>query len=1664
MTGILLVGSIPLAATAFRRAQLRNEMLEELNALGRSECAKVAKNVYLMLQAQHEKSKREFQYNLNVGRYVMKEAGPVSFSSDRVHWKATNQFSGKSTNVELPKMLVGKEWLGQNANRAAESPIVDTVRELVGGRCTIFQRMNESGDLLRVCTNVLGNDGRRAIGTYIPAKEPNGTPNAVVAAILKGETYIGRAYVVNAWFLTGYEPLFDANHQVVGALFCGVRLENIPEIRKGIMDITVGRTGYAYVLEGSGPQKGRYIVSYKGLRDGENIYDSQDAGGNYFIRDIIDNAVKTKNGECYFTTYEWRNLGETHPRPKVAGATYFEPWDWVIGAGTYQDDFQDAIARIDAAATRLMHWGTIGVLMAFVLCGLLAWIESGRIAAMNHEIAERKSAEKKQERMALRLDKLNQLQRDLLLPASLEDKLRQASQCAFELFELDFCRIWEVQPGDLCEAGCIHATAAPGPDVCPRRDLCLHLMASVGRYTHVDGDHHRVPLGCYKIGRIASGEENSFVTNEVSIDPQVHDREWAKRLGLVSFAGYKLRDNRGNPIGVFAMFAKHPLSEEDNAFLLNMAETISSVMVESRAEERIRNSEAKYKALYDSSGDAIMYCSPEGKMFAGNPATIRMFRCKDEAEFIARYVWEISPECQPDGISSSVKAKEMLAIALEKGSNFFEWQYHRVNGEEFPATVLLNRIDLGGTLLVLATVHDITAQKKAEQAQRESERRLANIIDFLPDATFVIDCEGVVIAWNRAMEEMTGVLAANILGKGDHEYARALYGHVRPVLVDFIVDKNSSLQPDEHYRALVRKGAQLVAESFTEKLRGGTGAHVWAVAAPLYDSNGCLVGSIESIRDITDRRRDEIALRASETQYKTLYNALLDGIMIRTPERFIVAANPAAVAMFGYNDEREMLALSPEDLSLEYQSDGMLSEEKARKITESLASETGTVFEWTYKRKDGTTFDATVALTRMNLEDRYFHLITIRDITEQKRAEEAVRASEKKFRTLYDSAVDAIMLRRPNRQIIAGNPAAIALFGCTDEQELISLSPDDLYPVYQPDGSRSAERIEEIVENALRNGLHMIEWRYRRRDGTEFDAVVSMERMRLESEDVGLITIRDVTKQKEAERALRASETKYRVLADNVSDVIWVIDFSGSFTYGSPSVEQLLGYTPAEFVSLTIDDVLTPAAAAIARDRIEEAITAAERGERVRGKLIELEQVRKDGSVVLADASYCGIYDDSGKMTAIQGITRDATERKMAEKRLAQALDEAQAANRAKSVFLATMSHEIRTPMTAILGYADLLLDPNLSQSTRNNYAATIHRSGEHLLALINDILDLSKIEAGKMTLDMGRCNVVVLLGDIASMFRPRARQRGILFELEFAGPLPETIETDVARLRQAIVNLVGNAIKFTEKGSVRIVASLEPATDEDRAMFCIRVVDTGIGIRAEVLPELFQAFHQGDVEVSRRYGGTGLGLAISHHIAELLGGDLTVESDVGRGSTFTLTIPVGTLAGVPILQRPSEMLQEVAELAWTSEPENLRGVKILLAEDGIDNRELIEAVLQRVGADIEMVENGRLAVEKASRETYDLILMDMNMPEMDGYEATSILRDRGYSAPIIALTANAMVGDNARCQAAGCDGYLTKPIDRKVFLSTIASFVKRGFAESVRSAEDVRTLDGQNH
>ncbi len=420
--------------------------------------------------------------------------------------------------------------------------------------------------------------------------------------------------------------------------------------------------------------------------------------------------------------------------------------------------------------------------------------------------------------------------------------------------------------------------------------------------------------------------------------------------------------------------------------------------------------------------------------------------------------------------------------------------------------------------------------------------------------------------------------------------------------------------------------------------------------------------------------------------------------------------------------------------------------------------------------------------------------------------------------------------------------------------------------------------------------------------------------------------------------------------------------------------------------------------------------------------------------------------DDVHFAQAVANLLAEAIHRQRAEERVREASARAEAATRAKSEFLANMSHEIRTPMTAILGFAENLEKPDLSGSERRQAVETIRRNGQHLLGILNDVLDLSKIEAGMLAVSRTPCSLCEIISDVVGLVQLRFAASGLSFEVEFANRIPEVIETDPARLRQVLFNLISNAMKFTETGGVQLVTSLTHSTNNPLMQF--DVVDTGIGMSEEQSRNLFEPFTQADASTARKYGGTGLGLTISKRIAQVLGGDVTlVETEPGIGTRFRATVATGSLVGVTMLDDPMANLT-IPKGSTTREKSTLRlACRILLAEDMPDNQALISNILAQLGAEVAVVVNGRSAVEMAllakdKGKPFDVILMDMQMPILDGYKATQLLRDKNYSGPIIALTAHAMSHDRQHCLEIGCDAYLSKPIDRSKLIDTIRHFV----------------------
>ena len=419
------------------------------------------------------------------------------------------------------------------------------------------------------------------------------------------------------------------------------------------------------------------------------------------------------------------------------------------------------------------------------------------------------------------------------------------------------------------------------------------------------------------------------------------------------------------------------------------------------------------------------------------------------------------------------------------------------------------------------------------------------------------------------------------------------------------------------------------------------------------------------------------------------------------------------------------------------------------------------------------------------------------------------------------------------------------------------------------------------------------------------------------------------------------------------------------------------------------------------------------------------------------------LFGTEGKVRGVVVSFDDVTTLEQNKIDLRIARDEADHANKAKSNFLANMSHEIRNPLNAIVGFTDILrrgLEDN--EITRVRYLDTIHASGTHLVELINDILDFSKIEAGKLDLEIRECHPYELMNDVVNVLRMKAEQQSLSLSVEVQGPIPQTIESDPTRLRQVLMNLVSNAIKFTSEGGVRIVASMIQRAGQNAVRF--EVIDTGIGMTTEQMGRLFQEFMQADSSVTRRFGGTGLGLAISKRLIEALGGEMAVESEPGKGSTFHFCVATRNIENVAMLteQQLAEQFSSTSRVTRAGLSTWFKPARVLITDDTPANRQLAGLVLRKAGLHVDAAENGAIAVAKATEFAYDLLLMDMQMPVMDGFTATKTLRSQGQTTPILAFTANVTEQDRMHCIASGCTGFLTKPINIDLLLSTIAEYL----------------------
>jgi PAS domain S-box-containing protein len=917
------------------------------------------------------------------------------------------------------------------------------------------------------------------------------------------------------------------------------------------------------------------------------------------------------------------------------------------------------------------------------------------------------------------------------------------------------------------------------------------------------------------------------------------------------------------------------------------------------------------------------------------------------------------------------------------------------------------------------------------------------------------------------------------------------------------------------------------------------------------------------------RKRAEEALRETNEYLENLFNCANAPIIVWDPQFRITRFNHAFESLTG----RSAQDVIGESLDILFPPD--LVESSMNLIGKTLGGERWEIVEISILHLDGSVRTVLWNSATIYTPDGKTPVATIaqgQDITERKHAEEALRASEEKFRGLFQSAAEGILVANiETKKFVYANPAVCRMLGYTEE-ELVHMGVSDIHPRQDLEWVVAEFMAQARGEKTLASALPCL-----RKDGTTKYADVNASRLVIDGKDCNVGFFTDITARKRAEEALRESEERFRLIAETITEVFWTADPDiRTMLYISPGYERVWGRSlaslqknPRSFLeSIHPQD----------RERVLADLSAQKTGQPFDH---EYRIIQPDGTIRWVWDRGFPARDETGRVTRYVGVAQDISEQKRAEAELQKAKETAEAASRAKSEFLANMSHEIRTPMNGIIGMTELALDTELTPEQRE-YLVMVKDSADILLTLINDILDFSKIEAGKLGLDLIDFNLHDTLGNTMKTLAPRASGKGLELVYQTPPRLPRDLVGDPGRLRQILVNLVGNAIKFTERGEVAVHVETQSQT-QDGVELHFAVTDTGIGIPREKQELVFAAFAQADASTTRKYGGTGLGLAITSQLVKMMRGRLWVESEPGQGSTFHFTTHFGLaraptkphalretvclrdmpvlvvddnatnrrileamlthwmmqptlaeggwaglaameqakgaerpfplvlidaqmpdmdgftlaqrikespgLAGATIMMltsagqrgdvarcrelgiavylikpiRQSELLEAIlvalgrpsregeqpTVLTRHSLREARRKLRVLVAEDNVVNQELAVRLLEKQGHTVAVAGNGREALdalEKATSRGFDVVLMDLQMPEMDGLEATAVIRQKekatGRHLPIIAITAHALKGDRERCLAAGMDDYLAKPIQAKELLAAVEGAV----------------------
>ncbi len=1055
------------------------------------------------------------------------------------------------------------------------------------------------------------------------------------------------------------------------------------------------------------------------------------------------------------------------------------------------------------------------------------------------------------------------------------------------------------------------------------------------------------------------------------------------------------------------------LRRDSTGQILGFRGTIRDITDRTRAEEALRESEDRYRDLVEHSHDLICTHDSTGLLLSANQSVINLLGFDREALLKMSLRDLLVPEFRSD-------FDKYLDTVRTCGSAHGLMKVQTAAGQtriiEYNNTLRTEGVD---EPIVRTMANDITERKQAETALRESEVRYRMLFDNNPQPMWVYDLETL------------SFLAVN-------EAAIHNYGYSRE---EFLAMTIRDIRPPEDIPALLDAVSQVTGETklvfstWRHRKKDGTIIDV-GITSHMLDFSG-RSAELVLATDITERKRATKELQESELKYRTLFNQIADPVVIfdKATKRFI-DCNEAVHRNYGYSVE-EMRTMSVFDLH---------PPEDLPKVESHIDVRNPDVPNtYTHITKEGRRIDVEVLTDEIEYQGRSCWISIVRDITERKRAEQALRESEGRYKTLFEAASDSIMIfeaegEQPGR-IVAANRAAAESTGYTTD-ELVSLSIADLQPPEQSE--RTEHNRHRIVE-----GEHLtMELIRRRKDGTKFPIEVTAGPLTLGGKHYILSFARDLTQRKHIEKEVTMLAHAIR----SIREAVCITDAEDNLLYVNDAFLTTYGYERHEVIGENIFELVRLPANS---EHDTTAIPPPDLFRRWEGELLNR---RKDGSEFPIHLSTSPIIDEDGKTIALVGVTQDITESQRTITEMQKAKEAAEAASRAKSEFLANMSHEIRTPMNGIVGMTELALDTELTGEQRE-YLQLVKLSADSLLRVINDILDFSKIEVGKLELDFAEFSLQDSVDEVMKALAVRADQKGLELAYYLRPGVPDLIVGDAGRLRQILVNLVGNAIKFTERGEVVVRVEAESQTDDQVVLhFCVR--DTGIGVPIEKQAVVFESFTQADGSTTRKYGGTGLGLAISTQLVSAMDGQIWIESpsncglpdadcglDEGPGhSQHAMRNPNSAIGG------PGSMFHFTAAfvLPKTSaartaplDLSTLRGLPALVVDDNATNRRILEVQLTGWGMIPLAAANAAEALNAirraaALRAPFRLALLDLHMPDVDGLELAEQMRRMPEAAGVKIIMMSSAVRENYNLQNRGIDAYLLKPVKASELLGVI--------------------------